>query len=136
MEAHTCNHPKVPHTVVWWPNDGDHIPTSRGFDDLEDADHFTQKLIRTSSERIGRLKIARTDNETYVCYTWENPEKKNVADAGNIKMEIDMEPMKDVFDNISLGFENHGKAIRGLRMSQAAIGFALLVSNVAWYFVR
>lgn len=131
MDAHTCNHPLVPHTVWWWPNDGGYVPMSRTFDNLEDADHFAQKIIRSNDERISWLKIFRADNESYTCYRWDNPkENQTKPSEQKVKLEVDMEPMKEAFDNISLGFKNHGKAIRKLRAMQYALGLGLLADGL------
>lgn len=132
MEAHICNHPKVPHTVTWMGDDDGSSPApfSRTFDDLEDADIFSQKIIRSNTERISWLKISRADNETFVCYTWTNSKEKKASEE-SVKLQIDMEPFKDVFDNISLGFQNHGKAIRRLRVSQTIVTLALILHMVA-----
>lgn len=125
MEAHLCNHPKVPHTVWWWPHDEVVAPSSRTFDDLEDADHFAQRLIRSNNERIDWLKIFRSDNESYTCYTWKNT-KEDKLDAQQVKLEVDMAPFQEVFDNVAKGFEEQGKAILRLKISQA-ITIVLLV---------
>lgn len=126
MEAHLCNHPNVPHTVWWWPFDETIAPSSRTFDDLEDADLFAQKIIRSNTERINWLKIFRADNESYTCYTWENP-KKEKMDAQEVKLEVDMAPFKEVFDNVAQGFADQGKTINRLKISQTIVSLILVV---------
>lgn len=135
MDAHTCNHPLVPHTVWWWPIDETIAPLSRTFDNLEDADHFAQKIIRSNTDRISWLKIFRADNESYTCYMWESEKEKVMADTQNVKLEVDMEPLKEAFDNISLGFTNHGKAIRQLRLQQVVLS-VFLIGDIVWQVFR
>lgn len=126
MESHICNHPLVPHTVWYWltgqrPEDG---PAYRSFDNLEDADIFAQKILRQNAERLSWMKIFRADNEAYTCFYWENKKEKAV-DNETVKLEVDMEPLKEAFDNVALGFKEQGRSIRLLWGSQ--VGLAILV---------
>lgn len=118
MEAHLCNHPLVPHTVWWMPDDdGPPVPMERSFDTLEDAEFFAHKIIRTNKDRMSWLKIFRSDNESYTCYRWENDKEKPV-ETQKVKLEVDMEPLKSAFDNVALGFTNQGRSITKLWVFQ------------------
>lgn len=136
MEAHTCNHPKVPHTVIWWVETrGPRAPSTREFDDLEAADIFAQKLIRQHKDVSAWLKIYRTDNEFYVCFNWDNFKKEmGVAGDNTVKLEVDMEPMKEAFDNIALGFKNQGTSIAKLWVFQGITAGLVITDLIARVF--
>lgn len=136
MEAHTCNHPLVPHTVEYSVGSGS---TRRPFDDLESADAFAQKIIRqNASKRLVWLKIFRSDNESYVCFRWDNPKKENttVEPQETVKLEVDMEPLKEAFDNVAQGFKEQGQSIRRLQFFQGILATAVVLSNVIFYVAR
>lgn len=132
MDAHTCNHPLVPHTVWWMPTDGGPpIPMERGFDNLEDAHRFADKIIRGNSDRMSWLKIFRSDNESYTCYHWESPRKESPVETQKVKLEVDMEPLKEAFDNVALGFKDQGRAINRLKISQLLISLVVAADALA-----
>lgn len=133
MEAHICNHPLVPHTVIWWGFEDDPMSSqTRRWDTLEEADLFAQRIIRSNPERLETLQIHRSDNASYVCYTWESPEKGTpvVKNEAKVTMEVDMEPFKEVFDNVAKGFADQGKAITRLKISQAITIILLVVDAI------
>jgi len=129
-EAHTCNHPLVPHTVWYWLNgqkseDG---PVTRGFETLEAADIFAQKILRQNPKRLAWLKIFRSDNESYTCFRWDNPKKELSVEEQKVKLEVDMEPLKLAFDNVATGFAEQGKSIRRLWLSQVVLAGSFLTT--------
>lgn len=131
MEAHLCNHPKVPHAVEY--KVGEAVATvSRDFENLEDADIFAQKIIRQNPGRLRWLKIYRSDNSRYSCFFWENPEKeRDMASTQKVQLEVDMEPLASTFENIGIGFKEQGKSIRLLWGMQSAIGILIAGDIIA-----
>lgn len=117
MEAHTCNHPLVPHTVLY--SLGERADVSRPFSDLEGADQFAQKIIRQNSARLKWLKVFRGDNESYTCFYWQRPYEVPVENQ-KVKLEVDMEPLQSAFDSVATGFKEQGKRIKWLTISQGA----------------
>lgn len=134
MEAHVCNHPKVRHTVEY--HIGDAKPETatvlREFDDLENADNFAQKIIRQTTGRLSWLKIYRSDNESYVCFRWDNPKGESNMTDNTVKLEVDMDPLKEAFDNVALGFKEQGKSIRRLWIYQGIVS-AILSADLLWH---
>lgn len=132
MDAHTCNHPSVSHTVSWHLVDSeDSANPSKTFGHLEDADIFAQKILRQNKDRLLWLKIYRADNETYTCFVWNIPPRKkdDMAESEDmkVKLEVDMEPLASAFENVALGFKNQGASIKRLTYGQAILGTAVLI---------
>lgn len=134
MDAHLCNHPKVPHTVIWCSEiKGAPSHMDRPFEDLEDALTFSHKIIRQNKDHLTWLKIYRSDNELYSCFVWEKP-KEDKVEVGKVKLEIDMEPLASAFENVAEGFKNQGRAIKRLTISQTVLGLTITIDIVRQIF--
>lgn len=123
MEAHTCNHPLVAHTVSYSLG-SKHVV--RAFNDLEDADAFAQKVLRQDTARLKSLKIYRSDNESYICFQWEKDGATQSDET--VKLEVDMNPLKEAFDNVATGFGEQGKAIRSLQILSVVVLFLVVLN--------
>lgn len=128
MDAHLCNHPKVPHTVEWSFMDKSDIPRiSDGlFENLEEAQPFAQKIIRQNKDHLSWLKIYRTDNELYSCFVWEAPRTAKV-ESQKVQLEVDMEPLASAFENVAIGFTRQGNSIKKLQISQIILALTVAV---------
>jgi hypothetical protein len=132
MEAHTCNHPMVAHTVEYLlQSNSTKQPASvvTHFNDLEDADHFAQKIIRQNAGRLTSLKISRADNPAYSCFVWDNP-RRDVVDVEKVKLEVDMEPLKSAFETVNQGFKEVRTSIRNLWVVSGAVIVGFTIDTV------
>lgn len=77
MSALTCKDSDKPHTLWYWiedPNDPAPAPYSLLFDDRLDALDHAAAITTNPINELRWVKIFRSDNETYTCYRWNNPE--------------------------------------------------------------
>lgn len=134
MDAHTCNHPLVAHRVTYSLGKAS---VSKDFNDLEEAEIFAQKILRQNKGRLRWLKVNRADNDSYVCFRWDNPDKEQVvAEVQKVKLEVDMEPLKSAFDNVAEGFADQGRSIKKLKAMQVVFAAAVILTNVGIYVIR
>lgn len=75
-----CKHEFWEHTVWWWVNYPNHttipVPHSAKFDNRAEAIEAVRTMIEDPSPSLRWIKVFRSDNETYTCYRWENPEEE------------------------------------------------------------
>lgn len=71
-----CQHPRREHRVWWWVEDGDPIPVPREavFDNRADAMDAVIQALTDPPLHLRWVKVFRSDNESYTCFRWTNPE--------------------------------------------------------------
>lgn len=73
-----CADSASPHTVWYWiSTDWAHsidvpVPYAVSYDSQEDAIEATEYLLRKPADSLRWIRIFRTDNENYQCWSWTN----------------------------------------------------------------